>query len=862
MLNHSGRSVMRGALLLSAALLPIMAIGAVAPAYADDQGVETVTVTAEKRSQNIESVPASITAFSGNELEAQGITDFSDIARMVPNVTLSTANNLRNTSINIRGQGTSPSNPALEPDTSLFIDGVYIAAAAPILNTLSDIQDIEVLRGPQGTLYGRNSPVGDVNVTTRAPTQDMEAFVDAEIGNYGERKVTGYFGGGITDDLAGRISLYTDSNSGYVKNLFNGEMTNDADNYGGRARLRWTPDSATTVDFIAYYNYQQAHGIDSTQVRPYAEGGIIGLIGSATPSYCTTGHAVGSTCAAGFGNYNFQTAWDAAYPGTPYRVPGNFQTDDGATGEFGTDAMYGASVQVNRELPFGATLSDILAYNFVNDDVKNLSVNGLPGYVFLSDGQYTRTGSESNELRIVSPGNQFVDYVAGLYMFHEDLIYDNLGQAGGPFLTPSIANGTYALDYFDQHTNGIAPYAQVTVHPVEHLRVIGGIRYSDDEKGAGYNAYNELVNGTHCTTGCAFVNAAVNPTESYQRTFDNHALTWLGTLQYDVTDNVMAYYTMANGFKDNGFQVRPYNPSTPDPAISAGPEHTLNYEVGTKAVLFDDKLLLNVDAYRMLIDGRQANLVDPAGVGTTFILVNAGIVHQNGVEMDLKAHPWEPLTINGNLSYTDAVFASFPNAPCISGYPFAGAAVPAGLPQPNPAYANKLCNQTGFTPPVSPKWLGNLNARWEQPWQNTRFLHEQSVPRCDARPAVFPGGLQPVRRNVGCRAERRQLESRHLRQEPHRSGLLHLCDLHGRSRPLQQDRAGWFHSGGHDGLVGNAAHVRRRGQLQVLESLQPETQGRRETAVPFCLCRPMQDWKRLNRLFPERHHPARASASG
>lgn len=706
--TRSGRFAMRGRLLLSAAtLLPVLAFAATA--YADDQGIETVTVTAEKRSQNIETVAASITAFSGDELEAEGITNFSDLSRLLPNVTLSTANNLRNTSINIRGQGTSPSNPALDPDTSLFLDGVYMPAAAAILNDLSDIQTIEVLRGPQGTLYGRNSPVGDVNITTRAPTQDVEAMVSGTIGNFDETKVMGYFGGGITDDLAGRLSLYTDSHSGYIKNLFDGEMTNDDDNYGGRLRLRWTPGGQTTVDLIAYYNHQKADGISAVQDYPYAEGGLIGMIGSSTPSYSNAA-------------YNLQNAWNTAFPFAPLKVAGKFQTDDGNPGELSLNSMYGISLQASTPLPFGATLSDIVAFNFVNDDIKNLAVNGLPGYVFKVDAQLTRTQSESNELRIVSPGGQFIDYVAGLYTFHEDLIYDNLATAGGPFLTTSIAQGTSALSYFDQHVNGIAPYAQVTVNPVEHLRVIGGIRYSYDEKGAGYDGYNTLASGVNCTVTCAFVNAAVNPTEAYNKTYGNHALTWLGTLQYDVTDSIMAYYTMANGFKDNGFQVRPYNPTTPNPEVVAGPEHTLNYEFGTKAVMFDNKLLVNLDIYRMLIDGRQNNLVDPAGVGTTFVLVNAGTIHQDGVEMDLKANPFEPLTINGDLSYTNAQFASFPNAPCISGYPYAGHAIPGGLPQPNPAFANKLCIQTGFTPSVSPKWLGDLNLRWEQPWQNSHYM--------------------------------------------------------------------------------------------------------------------------------------------
>src|SRR5271156_3396005 len=233
----------RSLLLLSAATL-IPVLGLAGTARADEAGagqIETITVTAEKRAENVQRVPASISAFGGDQLESANITNFADLANLVPNLAIITANNNRNTTIQIRNQGTSGTNPGIEPDVGLFLDGVYIPAAAPILGDLLDINTVEVLRGPQGTLYGRNTPVGDINITTRAPTQDTEGMIEGELGNYDEHKVTGYFGGGITDDLAGRISAWSDTHSGYTKDLLSGTQGNDNDTYGVRGRLRWTP---------------------------------------------------------------------------------------------------------------------------------------------------------------------------------------------------------------------------------------------------------------------------------------------------------------------------------------------------------------------------------------------------------------------------------------------------------------------------------------------------------------------------------------------------------------------------------------------------------------------------------------------
>ena len=689
----------RNLLLLSAATL-FPAFAPTGMARADEAGagqIETITVTAEKRAENVQRVPASISAFGGDQLENANITNFADLANLVPNLAIITANNNRNTTIQIRNQGTSGTNPGIEPDVGLFVDGVYVPAAAPILGDLLDISTVEVLRGPQGTLYGRNTPVGDINITTRAPTAETEAMIEGEIGNFDERRVSGYIGGAITDDAAGRLSLWSDTHSGYVRNLFNGQMVNDGDQYGGRGRVRWTPDSATTIDLIGYYGQITTHGTYTGQVNPFGVGGIIGT-GGATPSYPLGG--------------SFLTA----VPN--YQAPHGFETDDAATDAFDQTQTYGASITANRVLPFGATLTNILGYNWMNDDVKELAATSLPVPVLNHDWQSDRIGSTSDELRLVSPGNQFIDYVAGIYLFHSDLRYDTVGVFGpgsnaqftvkpGPVTTPVLLPGDHADFHFGQATNSAAGYGQMTVNVTDKLHAIGGLRYSLDHKDAGLYAFNG--GPTPPVVGFALINALINPPAAFTHLErEDHALTWSGTLQYDVTDGVMAYATMSNGFKDGGFNAR--SSSFTLFPVAFNPEHTLNYEAGAKTTLFDNKLLLNVDVYRMLIEGFQSSSLQP-GSGTLFEVFNAGTIHENGVEADAQARPIEHLSLDASLSYADTAYSSFPKGPCFAGFPNLLV---------NPV-STGTCNLTGRTPPNSPKWRWNLGARWEDQWQDSHF---------------------------------------------------------------------------------------------------------------------------------------------
>jgi len=683
-------------------------------AEVDSGAIETVVVTAEKRPENVQSVGLSITAYSGEQLERANITSVADLATRVPSLTINQSNNNRNSQVEIRNVGTSGTNPGTEPDVGIFLDGVFIPVGGPIYSEISDISTVEVLRGPQGTLYGRNTPVGAINITTQAPTQDTQAGVTVQYGNYNLVRATGFLNGGITDDLAGRLSVWKDSHSGYLTNLYTNAPVWNGDKYGGRGRLQWTPDADTVVDIIGYYSYMTTDGTNGVQVNPLGPGGIV-FGYSPTP--------------VSFAASPFVIAQKATNPTHPYVVPGPWQVNS-ATPAFNQTAMWGVSAQVSRNLPgIDATLVDLAAYNSYFDFSPNVGPGQLP-LDLATNAQRDLIGSTSNELRLVSNGTHFLDYVAGVYVFHDDLGYRALltidSQANrvypktncGGVTTCSTNQGDRSDLNYHQYTNAAAVYGQATAHLTDDLRLIGGLRYSYDHKGSQIN--QTLSNVGLGTVSAAFLfnqtGSATGPkTAALSGKLTDHSLTWLAGAQYDVMTDVMLYATASNGFKDGGFNSRSAS-ATP---YVFNPETSLNYEVGIKSLWFDNRLLVNLDAFRMLVHGYQQSTLLPTGSG--FVIGNAGNFQNQGFELDSQIHPIDPLSINVSGSFIDSLITGgAEHATCDSSYPFAGSSPPASSGKFfNGANATNGCNFDGLTLPYAPKWHWSVGARWEQPWMNS-----------------------------------------------------------------------------------------------------------------------------------------------
>lgn len=706
------RRLLANALFGGTAIALALTAAQASPAFAEDNGVaevETLIVTANKRAEDIQDVAMSVSAVSGDYLEKTGVATATEFARMTPSVSITQSNNNRNSTVYVRGIGTSGTNPGIEASVGIFVDGVYIVAAGPIQSNLQDISTLEILRGPQGTLYGRNTPVGAINITTRAPSQRPEGMVALRVGDYADKQISGYVGGGLTDTLAGRLSFWASSRDGYETNLYTDDDVNGQEQYGVRGRLQWKPLDNLTGDFIAYYTRMRSECCTPETLNPNGPGGI------ATPGF------LAATAALGRPFRNFDD--------TDHLV------DDDNEGLDITRA-YGLSGTFNWDLANGHTLTSITAWNGYKDDIRSLAADGLPQST-AGGKQYLRREGYSEELRIASPVDQKLSYLAGLYLFSESVTYTTQTSLG-VHANRTLPNGRTFLPtdqsefYFTQKTRSAALFGQATFNASEALRFTGGLRYSWDKKDAFFDSD---VNPTASPAARAVF--AVNHLGDIDRS--EKELTWsLGT-QYDLAPGVMAYAIAATGYKTGGFNGRSSAPGVP---IEFDAESSLTYELGIKSTWLDRRLLLNADVYNMKLEDFQDSILNPL-THTGFIVANAGARRVRGFEAEAQLRPITPLSLRGAVSYMDAEFTDYSAGQCYTGK------TPDGT-EPG------TCNYNGLTPSQSPKWSWSLSGMWEAPLADTGltwFLNGDITYTSERQlePTLGPGSLEPETTLVGAR---------------------------------------------------------------------------------------------------------------
>lgn len=705
-----GRSL-ASKLLATSAFVMVVGVGtpALAQAGGESAEVETLIVTANKRAENIQDVPMSVTAVSGEFLEKTGVSNVTELSRFIPSVSISQSNNNRNTTVFVRGIGTSGTNPGIESSVGIFIDGVYILAAGPIQGNLQDISTVEVLRGPQGTLYGRNTPVGAINITSRAPSQQSEGMLTARVGNYEDWGVSGYFGGGLSETLSARGSFWYADREGYETNLFDGDDVNGTRQYGFRGRVRWEPTDTVTGDFIGYYANIKSNCCTPETLNPSSPTGI------ATAGFLAAAAAIGRP----FRNYD----------------DGDHVVDDDVEGENKTD-VYGVSATFNVDLPSGHTLTSITAFNGYEDKIVSLAADGLP--------QNTATGSQrlraegySEELRIASPAEQRFSYLGGLYLFSETLTYTSrtvLGQHANRLLPNGrrFTPGDTGIFYYTQDTQSWALFGQGTFKVTESLRLVGGLRYSYDKK-------NSYLDGDVNPTASLAARAVfpVNHLGKVRRNEDK--ITWSATVQYDINPDVMVYALAATGYKTGGYNARASAVGVP---VEFDAENSETIEVGIKALLLDNRLVLNADVYRMKLSDFQDSILNPL-TGSGFIVANAGDRRVQGFEADAEFRPIREFTLKGSVGYMDAEFTDYTAGQCYAGQPANGT-------------APGTCNYNGKTPSHSPKWTWSLAGQYQAPLAGTglEIFANADVSYASSKflePLLDPRGLQDSVTLVGVR---------------------------------------------------------------------------------------------------------------
>ena len=394
--------------------------------------IETVTVSAQRRAQNMQSVPIAITAITADQLASSGITTTANLSAEVPGLALT--QNLTGGSPFIRGIGTTNSLLGQEASVATYVDGVYIASPSATLFDLNNVDHVEVLKGPQGTLFGRNATGGVIQVITRDPSQDTSANAMMGYGNYDTLSGSFYGTTGLTDDVAADIALYgSNQGEGWGKNLTTGQDAFTSTSLSGRSKIRWDLSQSTNVTLALDYSYEQNELGEGYHMLP----GSLGIDGV--------------TRYAGF--YNTQ----------------------GDPNDLATIRQGGVSLTINHDFDF-ATLRSISAFREITVDARyDEDATPVP---FTEIFSTQREGSFSQEVQLLSPEASKVNWILGAYYLRDSAAFLPVTNMGGP----SFDDTTSSYIYARQDTNSYAGYAQATVPIFDATNFTAGLRYTADDR--------------------------------------------------------------------------------------------------------------------------------------------------------------------------------------------------------------------------------------------------------------------------------------------------------------------------------------------------------------------------------------------
>jgi iron complex outermembrane receptor protein len=602
--------------------------------------LEEVIVSARKRDESLQDIPLSVSVRSGEELDDRMDFRVQEILRSMPNVTTE-VQNPRQTSIAIRGLGRSPANDGLESSVGIFVDGVYLGRPGMVITDLIDLERFEVLRGPQGTLFGKNTTAGALNVSTRMPSPEPEASIEANRGNHGFAQIKAAASGSlVADRLAFRLNAFDTNRSGFVHGDTVQKDLGEFDRHGARGQLLWTPNKSASVRVIADYSAQDEDGPGFVLV----DAGTVLQNGAQRPN-----NFLDRSARAGY---------------TPSIDPFARRSDADAVQRMTTEQA-GVSMQV--DVPMGAhRLSSISAYRKWNfrpqgdGDLTALSI-------FPQSGAAVRDRQVSQEIRLASPTDTPVNYVAGLYLFSQRLtseLTQIYGIDAADFMQQGLAPS--ALDGFEVHTHGDprtdshALFAQVTWRPNSFVELTGGLRWTSEDKearitriswgGASLAIGDAAAQSARERLGAAFL-TDVESSEDFTSA--------LLSASVHISADSMTYFSVSHGAKSGGINVAVVPAGVPQ---VLEPETATSYELGFKSQWLDRRLLVNVATYWTEVDDYQATLRDRSrNIG---YLTNVGSVRSRGLEFESLYKPTHGLRLSLAAGWIDATYTDFRSAPC------------------------------------------------------------------------------------------------------------------------------------------------------------------------------------------------------
>lgn len=598
---------------LSTCLLAGLMACVATAASAADEGVkiDEVIVTAQKRAENVQDVPQAVQVVSANQLAAAGVREFTDLAKVAPSLVIKAAEQPVNSSVSIRGIGTFAFSIGVEPSVAIQVDDVPVAFQARAFTDLSDIERIEVLRGPQSTLYGKSASAGLINVVTRGPTPEMSATVNALATTDREYGFGASVAGPITEQLGFRLSGNYDDFKGNVRNIFTGERAGGRETKALHGKLVWTPVEKLTATLG--WNYIDG---GTTVGRPFIRlSPTANLRGNPAlpPSVYQAGITVGADNRDFANNYAARTDYDD-----------NSQ-----------------SLKLEWDLG-GPTLVSVTGNdNYRVDDRLDVDETA----VTLIDNRqlgYFKSGQFTQEFRLVSPGEQPLRYTLGVY--YADVDYVRNFSRGPAF--------SLARWYATSGSKQSAAFGQLDWEFLPGTTATGGLRYQHEK--IAYS-FRDILNNAFFEGGAS----------------DNF-WTYRAALNHKFTDDIMTYASYSTGHKGQTYDLTTGFNLNRQRAGPIRPETSKSWELGARAQFLEHRLTMNLTAFDTRYQNFQAQGIETLPDGTSnFRLTNVGKLRTRGIELDSSARVSNDLRLSASAAYISAKITNFPVAQC---YPLQTAA--------------------------------------------------------------------------------------------------------------------------------------------------------------------------------------------
>ena len=596
-----------------------------------DRGVDNIVVTAQRREQNVQSVPIAITALSGDRLQNGSVLTANDVSRLVPNLTgANGGGRVSRPRYFLRGVGVNdPSGNVVSP-IGIYVDDVYFGDTAYQAFPLFDLERVEVLRGPQGTLWGKNTIGGAINYVSRRPTSEFDGYARLEVGAYNSWALQGAAGGAVIPDLlAARIAFNYEDRGGYYENLYTGDKDGGVRDAAVRAQFLLTPAADLNI-------------LLNVHARDLEDGG-------------SPGYKIG-TGPGGADSWGYVQTYGTR---PELRDPINV---DAPTPPLNLNSK---GANLNIQYGFGGlTLTSITSY----DKIERESLGDGDGTPLPAQVSHSQVGSNqfTQELRLASdPADRFSWTIGGHY-FRENFLSDSAtGTLASVAARPgfSAIRSAYQNTVLDQDTESFAIFGEGTYRFTDRFRIALGGRWTKEDKSIRLNGVTGTAGATtygntglwwlrSSVTSPVSVNAVQNDDRSWSR------FTYSVTPQYDFADNIRGYVRVASGFRSGGFNG---NVTSQVGVNVVEPETLTDYEVGIKSEWLDNRLTVNLSAFLYDYQNIQVNVQGSLNGQSATTLRNAANGKISGVELEVLARPTNRLTVRANGGWLiKAEYSDFP----------------------------------------------------------------------------------------------------------------------------------------------------------------------------------------------------------